>query len=217
MISLCIILIWILLFLIFIYKNINRRISSYKKIKIINKHTQNILPMSGSEPDFDYNSWNDDKIISTHNCYAYLLDDLMPGINRFPQPGMYAAEKNRLPHDEKGFKNNDTCDSFFNKLQKDIPELYFSLDNEKCNVGFYKGFFALDPTEDYHFYRQDSNGLFSHKPGDSIINRVDSDGNIIYKPDLAKKDYGFGTNYTINCNYFCVPVETDIKYNVLYN
>ena len=180
---------------------------------------RNVLPMSGSEPDYNVTRWNDDEIISTHNCYAYLLDDIMPKITNSPQPCMYAYTQKLLQGElpeTSGFNRQDTCNSVFAKMQEDIPQLYTSTDNDRCASGYYKGFLSMDPGDDYHFYRQDSSGLFSHKPGKLRVFRIDSHGDVIYRPDLAHKNYGPQTNYTVNCGYFCIPVETDIKYNLLY-
>jgi len=207
-------LIPILILLYLVYKYI----SSMKKKQIFD--IRNILPMSGSEPNYNATRWNDDNIISTHNCYAYLLDDIMPNITNFPQPGMYAYTQKLLQGElpeKSGFNRQDTCNSVFAKMQEDIPQLYTSTANDRCASGYYKGFLSMDPGDDYHFYRQDSNGLFSHKPGKLRVFRMDSRDNVIYRPDLAHKNYGPRTNYTVNCRYFCIPVETDIKYNKLYD
>jgi hypothetical protein len=38
--------------------------------------------MTGSEPEYDLNNWNDPIIESSHNCYAYFLDDHIPVIKK---------------------------------------------------------------------------------------------------------------------------------------
>lgn len=178
-----------------------------------------VLPMSGSEPEYNPQQWNKDSIQSTHNCYAYLLDDIMPNIQKFPQPGVYGYI-NQSPGnniESGGFTDDDTCDTMFKKMQNDIPETYRVNVNDRCMPGFYKGYFALDPGDDYHYFRQDSTGMFSHKPGKLKIFQLDSDGKAIYRPDLSEKNYGKTTNYTDNCYYFCVPVNTNVKYASLYS
>lgn len=195
----------------------------YNKIQYKNTievNNNRILPLSGSEPTYNENLWNTSNIVKSHNCYAYMLDDIMMDIVRFPQPGIY-SQINTLPDNivrsRIPLNHIHTCDNVFTLLQDDIPELYAVNFNERCKPGFYKGFLTVDPGDDYHFYRQDSDGLFSHKPGRQPVRRHDKLGHDIYRPDLSHKNYGPANNYSENCQYFCAPVETDIKYNLLYN
>jgi len=54
-------------------------------------------------------------------------------------------------------------------------------------------------------------GLWSHKPGGRPVKNVDSNGALIYRPDLAGRDYppeyqgDSGLNYSSSCGYMCVP------------
>ncbi len=191
---------------------------SYHK-NTLDTRNQIILPMSGSEPSYTPEKWNDSNIIGSHNCYAYMLDDIMMNTIKFPQPGIY-AQIHTLPSNiaEERIPLNGlhTCETTYQLLQDDIPELYTADAEEQCNPGFYKAFLVVDPGDDYHFYRQDSDGLFSHKPGRSIARRYDLLGHDIYRPDITHKNYGPTNNYSNDCNYFCVPVDTDIKSSYMY-
>jgi hypothetical protein len=65
----------------------------------------------------------------------------------------------------------------------------------------------VDPNEDYHFYRQDSDGYWSHKPGATPVTRVDTTGRPIYDPMLAARDNKTSNlNYERFCGYLLVPV-----------
>ena len=78
--------------------------------------------------------------------------------------------------------------------------------NERCRKGFYKGFIALDPKDsdqDYHFYRQDNDGMWSHKPGRSKAIRTDASGDVITNPVLADRNYKY-FNYSTPCFFFCL-------------
>ena len=44
-------------------------------------------------------------------------------------------------------------------------------------------------TRDYHFYRQNSDGTWSHKPGSGNVRNTDDAGKIIYDPREAKSIY----------------------------
>ena len=64
---------------------------------------------------------------------------------------------------------------------------------------------------DYHWYRQDSNGWWSHKPGSSPVTNRDASGKLIVDPKLADRDYNQSPNdggfdYDEFVGYFKVPV-----------
>ena len=54
---------------------------------------------------------------------------------------------------------------------------------------------------DFHWYRLDQGGLWSHKPGETHVTRVDQAGNIIVDPRTAATgNYRFVTFMTSECN-----------------
>jgi hypothetical protein len=55
------------------------------------------------------------------------------------------------------------------------------------------------PLYDYHFYRLDSNGLWSHKPGGSPVTNRDASGNLISDPRTCNRG-----PYTTFCGCYCV-------------
>ena len=56
---------------------------------------------------------------------------------------------------------------------------------------------------DYHFYRQDKKGLWSHKAGRTEATDIDAKGKKITNPLVADRDYG-RLNYSTPCFFFCV-------------
>jgi hypothetical protein len=73
---------------------------------------------------------------------------------------------------------------------------------------------VVDPDNDYHWYRQDADGDWSHKPGGTKVTRKDASGHRIHRPDLADRDYtkGSGTlNYEQFCTYMCVPRNKTLR------
>jgi len=67
---------------------------------------------------------------------------------------------------------------------------------------------VVHPGEDYHFYREDDDGLWSHKDGSNPVKRYDADGNLIWNPRTAARDYrknGSYLNYKDFCGFWCVP------------
>jgi hypothetical protein len=67
---------------------------------------------------------------------------------------------------------------------------------------------APDPANpDYHWYRQDADKTWSHKPGLGPATNVDASGRIIYDPRSAKRDYSAvgRPNYNVTCGFLCAP------------
>ena len=74
----------------------------------------------------------------------------------------------------------------------------------------------------YHFYRQDDNGLWSHKDGNLPATNVDAIGNIISDPKYADRNYGpdkrynyKSLNYSDFCSYYCIPENNHKSTNML--
>jgi len=153
------------------------------------------LPTSGSEPMYNEMEWNDPSFVKTNNCYAYFLND-KKFREKKPQPGYFSG--NDKPNTYK------SCNETEKRVVQDNPNVYMSSETKPCKKGYYKGYLAIDPGKDYHFYRQDTDGFWSHKPGGLSVTNLDSDGNEITNPREASKIYD-NYQYTMNCNYFCVP------------
>lgn len=103
-----------------------------------------------------------------------------------------------------------TCDLIVNRVLEDHPDIREISFDDKCNAGEYKIAILASPgevpysvTSDYHFMRQDSNGLWSHKPGKNMPINTDSDGMPIYSPDKANMNF-YPFNYNQNCGYWCI-------------
>jgi hypothetical protein len=157
-------------------------------------------PLSGSEPEYDPKRWNDNlNIKNTHNCYSYVLNKIVSSRVGKPQPGFFSGFQS-LRDDEY------SCNTFLKRLRKDIPSLIITDFKTPCPKGTYKGFIAIDPKKedpDYHFYRQDKNRLWSHKPGRSSAINFDASGVLIKNPLKANRKYEH-FDYNIPCFFFCV-------------
>jgi len=164
-----------------------------------------LLPRAGYEPKYRGEEWSRNaRIQATHNCYSYFLDDLRvyPRAGK-PQPGLYAMGA--------GYNNAVTCESVKRRVLADNPMhvITWSLEKakDKCPKGHYKGFLAVNSWgQDYHFYRQDSDGTWSHKPGGTAVSRTDASRKRIYNPATANRMYGKqgGIDYDKPCTFFCV-------------
>jgi hypothetical protein len=172
----------------------------------------NLSPISGGEPDYEPEIWNDDNDIQySHNCYSYFLNDINQNLKCLckngkckyinPQPGHYSRniEVNL---------DNTTCDIIENRLLDDNINIHVADFDQKCAPNYYKGALTVDPNYQYHFYRQDSNGFWSHKDGGLPVTNLDASNKIISDPKLADKNYPDKkkpVNYSDFCNYYCIP------------
>jgi len=170
------------------------------KTNLNNKGKKLISPLSGSEPKYDPQKWNNNpKIKDNHNCYSYAVNQI--NINRTgkPQPGYFAG----YPHIED---NEYNCKSFYRRLQADIPSMYLTAFEQPCQKEFHKAFMAIDDKkddQDYHFYREDKSGRWSHKPGRTDVIDIDASGEKIINPLKANRNYQFFA-YKKPCFFFCV-------------
>ncbi len=180
-------------------KNNNDLILQNQNYKNKNYKNNNIKlsPMSGSETPYNPNKWNKNPSIrKSHNCYAYAMGKIIKGLRHKPQPG-YASGYGQI--NDKDY----TCENFRNRLKKDSPGTYLEKFDNACLPGFYKIFLALDPMNDYHWWKQDSNGYWSHKPGASKVVNVDASGKKIKNPLLSDRKFKH-RNYHKPCFFACI-------------
>jgi hypothetical protein len=145
-----------------------------------------LLPTSGSEPQYFAPAWNNPFIGPGNNCYAYACDDASDlRINDcdFPQPGSTAGE---APCDRSEF----TVDLLRRRAAADgLAIVPSGREDLPPPEGFYKIALFVAPGEDYHWYRQDDDGYWSHKLGDGPVLNVDGDGHAITDPRTASHNY----------------------------
>jgi hypothetical protein len=174
-----------------------------------------LMPTSGcgSEPVYNPTLWNDNgRIQHSNNCYSYACNDPNnhPDGTK-PQPGEHSG------HPYYGVPwapNPDPNTGKFNPgpvagaAQND--GLTPTDCDKPCPCGSYKVALVYtasttDPNnQDYHWYRQDSDGTWSGKPGPGQATNLDASGNIITDPRTADRNYG-GLNYDGFFGCFCVP------------
>ena len=160
------------------------------------------LPLSGGEPDYVPSSWNNSNV-NNYNCYAYALNTKQHG---YMQPGESEG------HNFDNTANYLTASVLINMVSLDSSNYNFTFNqvskNTKCLEGEYKVALVIAPNEDYHWYRQNSDGTWSHKPGPNNVIKTDYQGKIIYDPAVADRRYNYSwfhtTNYTQWVGYFAV-------------
>ena len=179
---------------VYLYKN------KFELEAVSNKYDmKGLSPLNGYEPTYNPNYWNNNKNIkNNNNCYSYSVNNKNHHFGK-PQPGYFA----RFNHIQN---NQYKCAHFFKRILNDIPSVYLTSFKQKCKKGFHKAFFAIDSNKnehDYHFYRQDNNQLWSHKPGTTNVINYDADYKIIQNPLKANRNYT-AYNYDKPCFFFCV-------------
>ncbi len=177
-------------------------------------------PLSGYEPDYNPELYNNDQSkYKSHNCYAYsmnVLDSKLVRLckekgncrQRFHQPGAVNGDRYTLNSAERR-----SCGVVERLMKADVPDIEKTTFEERCPAGKSKIALVVDPGEDYHFYRQDSDGMWSHKDGSNKVKRYDGLKRPIFNPQKISRDYrwqGSDLNYEDFCGFYCVPRDHDV-------
>ena len=178
------------------------------------KGCPNKSPLTGYEPVYGSNKYNRRiEMQDAHNCFAYAFNYVdLPEKEKcnkegcdvpFHQPGRASG----YPKWSK--VKGKRCPDLIGRLKGDMPELERTTFTQKCKKGSYKIGLVIDPINDYHFYRQDSDGMWSHKPGGTKVTHFDASDRPIYNPELADRNYKHNSDlhYKKFCSYFCVPAR----------
>jgi hypothetical protein len=198
--------------------------------------------LSGSEPEYQPNLWSDPYVEGSHNCYSYFLNRQVRAVKEKceeicqkkhkkgcpkkdnecsdlkPQPGDW--KRVQLTGSDKGKERVYKCPHMQKKILTDNESIFPVEFNKKCPMNYYKGAMTVDRDNTYHFYRQDKNGMFSHKPGVSPVTDIDASGKKIYVPHFANRDYREDEDdnesifYNNFCGYYCIPTNETIHKNL---
>ena len=194
-----IILLFIIILIYICYKKKNNLIEYYEYICNLPKN-------------ININKWNTkiNKIQQYNNCYAYAMRNLELNRNDKIQPGDLSNKKRIL-------KKYYTCENFKKNIKSDYPDILDTNLNDMCPCNYYKIALFLDDTgndKDYHFYRQDDNYTWSHKPGNMQARNTDESNIIITNPLTCDKQSKTNKDRHYNkfCGFFCAPY---IKNNYL--
>lgn len=145
------------------------------------------MPTGGYEHPYSSSAW--ENLTDKANCYAYMLNTSTYSGHKL-QPGELAG---------KVFTSL-TSSSIISASKLDMPYLNKSLRtstySEVPGYREYKVALVIAPNYDYHWYRQDADGGWSHKRGLTAIDFRDASGNSIRNPQTADRNYGNGLNYS---------------------
>jgi hypothetical protein len=178
-------------------------------------------PMTGWEPKWDPEVYNGDKAMQhSHNCFAYAMnvrDEKKIKKCREEEDCRFAVPGKTKSHPEFSGRLGKTCSDVIARTMADVPSAYLTDFQSKCEPKYSKIATVVDEENDFHYYRQDSNGWWSHKPGGRAATNVDAAGARIYNPELASRYYpketesDTGLNYDSFCSYMCVPRDAPIQ------
>jgi len=180
-------------------------------------------PLSGAEPRYDPGRYNNDfAVYKSHNCYSYGMNvidiDLVKNCRKnkgkdcrkhFHQPGALNGDRYALNTVERR-----TCPNVVRLMKSDVPNITDTTFLGQCPANTSKIALVVDKGEDYHFYRLDSDGWWSHKDGSNKVKRYDAQKQPIFNPGNAARDYtqqGSDINYEDVCGYYCVPRATTVR------
>jgi hypothetical protein len=118
-----------------------------------------------------------------NNCYNYSNNKRT---DTFAQPGRASGSAVTDMH----------CPAVHAAAAADgIPALPASgaCQSSRCKIAL-----VVSPFHDYHWYRLDRNGLWTHKPGHTAATNLDNSNHPITNPETADRG-----KYTDFCGYFC--------------
>lgn len=143
-------------------------------------------------PIYEPEKWNDGGFIQdNNNCYNYACDKRT---DTFAQPGLAGGN----------LWSSMTCSEVKDGA---IADGLIPLKVGSCKNCCHKVALFIWPGHDYHWYRQDANGMWSHKCANTEATNLDNSGNPISNPLTADRG-----GYTDFCGFFCVCYNSfDIK------
>ena len=193
-------------------RRLERRTSATDALSARGAGTEGIAPKGGA-PIFTPGKWNSDPYVtSSHNCYAYALDDVDASLRDkcrdLLRSGETASSLSLRPM--VGYADGEappyralSCDAIREYVRTDNPAFVDAEQAQACPENHYKIGYAVNAERGwghYHFYRQDADGTWSHKDGGREATQYDASGERLVDPALADRG-----QYKDFCGYMCVP------------
>lgn len=125
-------------------------------------------------PAYRPGAWNVPSVQPHNNCYNYANDQIT---NTFAQPGLATG----------ALYSSFTCSAVESAAQADGLRPHGNFSNSlSVGQGWYVAL-VIWPDFDFHWYRQDDIGCWSHKPGGTPARDLDNSGNSITDPRTADR------------------------------
>lgn len=146
----------------------------------------------GAAPSYDPGYWNNDPArLRNNNCYNYANNR---ATNTFAQPGRASGS----------MAGAMTCSQVQPAAQRDGLTAVSTFAQSRPGVWYVA--LVVWPLRDYHWYRQDNNGCWSHKPGQTQARNTDNGGNRISDPRTCNRG-----PYTEFCSYMLTRPGINIR------
>jgi len=165
------------------------------------------IAISGCEIEYDPNTWNNNTNYLQRNCYAYALNckdkNLQPGYSDDGLADYYTSKEELIEAIAK-----DAANEGFGLIPIPIDEVTSAI----CPSGMYKValVYQSEGNKDYHWYRQNPDGTWSHKMPGIAVKNVDTSNQTIYDPQECNRNYtAYGKEYDVFLGYYAVyPLST---------
>ena len=166
-----------------------------------------------TELKYEPNKWNQDiNIRKSHNCYSYALN-IIESKRASICTKRRSVKKNyclrRHPMGKMKQFDFHSCSDLISHVLEEFPKIKKVHKLTPVPEGYYRvALFLLNRRDhhhlslnDFHFYRQDSNGFWSHKDGWRKVTNRDKKGKLITDPEILEKN-----NNNKLCAYFIFPI-----------
>jgi hypothetical protein len=156
---------------------------------------QPALVNPADNPPYEPDRWNAPPVKRSTNCYAYAANDPDGHPPGKPQPGQHSGQR-LTAVDCPTVSAAATADGMIPAPRPPVNQ-----------AGYYLVALVSAPGQDYHWYRQGNDGLWSQKHGNGSATNLDEAGNVITSPETCNRDGSAKgmPNYTDFCGYFYVP------------
>ena len=142
-------------------------------------------------PPYAPSVWNDNNGIQfSNNCYNYACD---LRTDTYAQPGLATGNQ----------YNSIDCRQVGAGAMSDGLVWVEADKGCGCAECQHRVALVIAPGYDFHWYRLDRSGRWSHKPGGTEATNLDNSGNPINDPRAADRG-----PYTVFCGFYCVKKST---------
>lgn len=149
-----------------------------------------LFPIPVMIPSYQPEFWNDNSTTKKkNNCYNYANNKKT---NTFAQPGRGSGQK----------YTKMTCDNVGAASLRDSLEVCDSI-TQPLPPGKARVALAIAPGKDYHWYREDIDKMWSHKPGKGRATNLDNSKELISNPEEADRG-----RYKDFCGYYFVDSDS---------
>ena len=136
-------------------------------------------------PAYEPDRWNNWLHMDANNCYNYANNEIT---DTMAQPGKasHCLFSQTHPTGQK-IEHSSTCDGLRALHAEDAKQLPSHSLNLVALVFWPPEYIEGEIMFDFHWYRLDNNGMFSHKPGQTAATNVDNSGKLIKDPRYADR------------------------------